>query len=164
MNISIKQATQDDLAAISKILIEAEKWIEEKGDPLWELDELSRETIEEDVRRGEFQIAYVDDKAAGVFKFQTEDQLFWPDVPQGESTYIHRLAVKRKFSGGTISSAMINYAKLKTKEMGRQFLRLDCDVSRPKLHTLYKKHGFMKHSNRWVGPYYVTRYQYEIKS
>ncbi|MBN2030021.1 GNAT family N-acetyltransferase [bacterium] len=164
MNISIKQATQDDLAVILDILTEAEEWVEEKGEPLWELDELQPETIKEDIRKGEFFIAYADHEAAGVFKFQTEDQLFWSDVPEGESTYIHRLAVKRKFSGGTISSAMINDAKMKTKEMGRRFLRLDCDVSRPKLHTLYKKHGFMEHSNRQVGPYYVTRYQYEIKS
>ncbi len=149
---------------ISEILIEAEKWVEEKGEPLWELDELQPETIEEDIKKGEFFIAYADQKAAGVFKFQEEDRMFWPDVPEGESTYIHRLAVKRKFSGGTISSAMINYAKMKTKTMGRQILRLDCDVSRPKLHTLYKKHGFTEHSNRQVGPYYVTRYQYKIKS
>ena len=125
-------------------------------------DELQSETIKEDIEKGEFYIAYANQKTAGVFKFQKEDRMFWPDIPEGESTYIHRLAVKRKFSGGKISSAMINYAKMKTKEMGRQFLRLDCDVSRPKLHILYKKHGFMEHSNRQVGPYYVTRYQFEI--
>jgi GNAT superfamily N-acetyltransferase len=163
MDISIKQATLDDIDIISEILTEAESWVEEKGEPLWELDELQSETIKKDIEKGEFYIAYADQKAAGVFMFQEEDRIFWPDVPEGESTYIHRLAVKRTFSGGKISSAMINYAKMKTKEMGRLFLRLDCDVSRPKLHTIYKKHGFMEHSNRQVGPYYVTRYEFKIK-
>lgn len=27
------------------------------------------------------------------------DQKYWPEIPQGKSLYIHKLAVKREFAG-----------------------------------------------------------------
>ena len=70
--------------------------------------------------------------------------------------------MKRKFSGGSFSSEMMDYAKKKTSALGRRLLRLDCEASRPKLCNLYKSLGFSKHSNQQVGPYYISRYQFAV--
>ena len=163
MNPNIQQATLANLNVTSKILTEAAIWLKEKGEPLWTTNELKPDKIKEDVTQGLFYIAYLDEKAAGVFKFQLEDKLFWSDVPNDESAFIHRIAVRRKFAGGAISSAMIEYAKKKTIKLGRRFLRLDCDASRPKLCAVYEKQGFTKYSNQQVGAFYIARYQIDLK-
>jgi hypothetical protein len=89
--------------------------------------------------------------------------LFWPDVPQEESAFVHRLAIKRRFAGGEVSSALLLWAIARTDALGRRYLRLDCDVSRLRLRALFERMGFRFHSNKQVGPYYVARYEYDVK-
>jgi len=95
-------------------------------------------------------------------KFQLEDERFWPDVPMNESVFVHRLAVRRRFAGGGISSAMLDWAVERARSLRRGYLRLDCEASRPKLRAVYERFGFVHHSDRQVGPYYVSRYERRI--
>ena len=118
--------------------------------------------IAEDVRSGLSFLAKCDGEAAGTVRFQLEEELFWPDVPQDDSAFIHRLAVKRRFAGGEISSALILWAIARTHALGRRYLRLDCIASRPRLRALYERMGFRFHSNRQVGLYYVSRYEFDV--
>ena len=158
----IRIASIGEVDLVSDILCEADKWLTEKGEPLWRTGELAAEQLSADVSNGMFYIAWVGTDSAGVFKFQTEDKLFWPDVPDGESCFIHRVAVRRNHAGKGISSAMIDYAKAATEAMGRQFLRLDTEATRPKLRAVYEKQGFKFHSTRHVGSYFVARYEIEV--
>jgi hypothetical protein len=41
-------------------------------------------------------------------------------------------------------------------------LRLDCEASRPRLRAVYEGFGFRHHSDRQVGPYFVSRYEYAL--
>jgi len=162
MKPTIRIASIEEVDLVSDILCEAAKWLTEKGEPLWKAGELAAEKLSVDVSNGMFYIAWVGNDAAGVFKFQSEDKLFWPDVPDGESCFIHRVAVRRDHAGKGISSAMIDYAKAATEVLGRRFLRLDTDATRPKLRAVYEQQGFMFHSTRQVGPYFVARYEIEV--
>jgi hypothetical protein len=129
---------------------------------MWRDDELLPSRIIADVDAGLFFVAECEGVAAGVVKFQTEDSLFWPDVPQEQSAFVHRLAVRRRFAGGIVSSAMLHWAVLRTRSVGRRFLRLDCEASRSKLRAVYERFGFTHHSDRQVGPYFVSRYEYDV--
>ena len=57
----------------------------------------------------------------------------------------------------TISPAL--HHEVETVRAGRHFLRLDCEASRPRLRAVYERSGFQHHSDRQVGPSYVSRYQ-----
>src|SRR5262249_60699923 len=100
MRLSIRQATLQDIAVVSDILREAAAWLEQRGMPLWRQDELQLNSISAEVRFGLFFLAESDGEPAGTIKYQLEDKLFWPDVPQDDSAFIHRLAVRRRFAGG----------------------------------------------------------------
>ena len=115
MRLSIRQATARDLDEVAGILCEAARWLEESGMAMWREDDLLPIRIAEDVRCGLFFLAECDGEAAGTVRFQLEDKLFWPDVPQHDSTFIHRLAVRRRFAGGEISSALILWAIGRTR-------------------------------------------------
>jgi GNAT superfamily N-acetyltransferase len=163
MELSIRQATPQDLDAVSDILGEAARWLEELGIALWRQDELMPEQMAADIQSGLFFIAQCDGEVAGTIRFQLEDKLFWPDIPQHDSAFIHRLAVRRKFAGGEVSSALLLWAIARTLDLGRRYLRLDCEASRPRLRAIFERIGFRIHSNQQIGPYYVARYEFDVK-
>ena len=146
----------------SEILGESARWLEEQGMPMWRQDELQPNRIVADVDSGQFFLAECDGVPAGAIRFQLEDRLFWPDVPQDDSEYLHRLAVKRRFAGGEVSSALLLWAIARTHTLGRRYLRLDCEASRARLRAVYERVGFRFHSNKQVGPYFVARYEYDV--
>jgi GNAT superfamily N-acetyltransferase len=99
----------------------------------------------------------------GVMKLEMEDITFWPDVPSGDSLFVHRLAVRRAFSGGPISTALLDFARSEAIRRERRYLRLDCAADRPKLRNVYESFGFRYHSDKTVGTFTVARYEYKIK-
>jgi GNAT superfamily N-acetyltransferase len=99
----------------------------------------------------------------GVVKFQLEDRQFWPDVPQSESAFVHRLVVRRQFADGGISSVLLSWAVERARSLHRGYLRLECEASRPKLGVVYERFGFVHHSDRQVGPHFLSRYEYRVK-
>jgi GNAT superfamily N-acetyltransferase len=162
MALDIRQARPQDAAVVADILVEASAWVDALGVVMWEEGELASGRIEAECAAGQFFIACVDDDPAGVIRFQLEDLLFWPDLPQSESAFVHRLAVRRPYKGQGVSTALLQWAVDRARGLGRRHLRLDCDEARPKLRAFYERFGFQLHSFRQVGAYYVARYQYPL--
>lgn len=156
----MRQATLADAKSISDILLEAAHWLEQTGRPLWEKDDLSVKVITREIDL--YFLAEVDQTAAGTLRFQTEDKFFWPDHPENDSVYLHRLAIRRSFAGGKLSHAMLAWAVERARSLGKKNLRLDCLASRPALRAIYENFGFIHHSDRQAGPYFVARYEHKI--
>src|SRR5271168_4023670 len=142
MSLPVRQALPQDTKLVADILREATRWLEQAGMPMWQDGELSPSRIAADVDAGLFFVAECDGKMAGTVKLQLEDLLFWPDVPPEQSAFIHRLAVRRQFAGGHFSSALLHWAVPQARSLGRSFLRLDCEASRPRLRAVYERFGF----------------------
>jgi GNAT superfamily N-acetyltransferase len=162
MQLSIRQALPEDLNSVSDILREAAQWLEENGMPLWRDSELLPEGVASDVHSGLYFLAECDSEPAGTIRYQLEDKLFWPDIAQYDSAFVHRLAVKRRFAGGDVSSALLLWAIARTHTLRRRYLRLDCEAWRSHLRAIYERVGFRFHSNKQVGPYFVARYEFDV--
>jgi GNAT superfamily N-acetyltransferase len=160
--ISVRQATLEDLATVTEILSEAALWLERQNMELWQPEHISSAVVRQNIESGLFYIAICEGVAAGVVIFQTEDSIFWPDIAQTDSAFLHRLAVRRRFAGGSVSTMLLRWAVERSRELGKHFLRLDCVADRPHLRAIYEKFGFQHHSDRQVGDYFVSRYEYEI--
>jgi GNAT superfamily N-acetyltransferase len=159
MMIEVRQALTADLTHVAQIIEEAAEWLEEIGSPLWKDDELNQDTMRSDIEAGLFFIGYCDGNPGGTIRYQQEDKLFWPEMNTGDAAYVHRIAVLRKYSGGKLSRALIDWAAARAKTEGKDFLRLDCESGRLRLRAVYEGFGFIYHSDRQVGPYHVARYQ-----
>jgi GNAT superfamily N-acetyltransferase len=156
------QATLADIDTVSDILSEAAAWLERKNMVLWGQTEIGTMAIARALELGLFYIAVCDGVAAGVVQFQLEDVEYWPDVNQADSTFLHRLAVRRSFAGGKVSTQILQWAIDRTQDLDRHFLRLDCMADRPRLRSIYENFGFKYHSARQVGANLVARYEYLI--
>ena len=160
--VTVYQATTADATTIQGMLDEAAHWVDVLGEVMWDEEELAPERVAAEVAAGQFFIAELDGEPAGAVKFQLEDLLFWPDLVGDDSAFIHRLVVRRRFKGLGVSSALMQWASTRAAALGKRYLRLDCDASRPKLRAMYERFGFRFHSFRQVGPYYVARYEYPL--
>ena len=66
--IGIRQAGTQDASVISSILVEASKWADMQGPPMWEPDEVALEQVKPDVHAGLFYLAEVKGRPVGTFK------------------------------------------------------------------------------------------------
>ena len=162
MQINMIRAEAKDAATVSSILTKAARYLDSIDQTLWQCEDLSVESIAADVDAGLYFLAWAEGEAVGTLRFQLEDPMCWPDIQLGSSTFIHRLAIRRNAAGKGVSSRMLDWAKLTTRQLGRRFLRLDCAI-RPKLCAVYEKNGFTKHSERQIGPYHVVRYEFDAE-
>lgn len=161
---TVRRAEIPDLPAVSGILLEAAAWLQRIQQPLWGREEVQAEAVLGDIERGLFYLAEVDGEPGGTIKFQLEDPAIWPEIPEGTSAFVHRLAVRRCHSGGTLCREMLGWAMNRASECNREFLRLDCDSARPKLRAVYERFGFEHHSDFQHGPFHVARYQLRVTS
>lgn len=160
--ITIRQAEAPDAVVVQEMLEEASRWVDALGEVMWDEGELAPGRVAAEIVAGQFFIADVNGEPAGAVKFQLEDRLFWPDLPGDDSAFIHRLVVRRRYKGRGVSTALMAFAVSRARTLGKRYLRLDCDASRPKLSRLYEGFGFEFHSFRHVGAYYVRRYMYPL--
>ncbi len=161
-NLTITKAEETEIEAASSILEEVAHWLIDRDEKLWIADELKPGKIKSIVLSGNLYLLKMGEIPVGTIAFQLEDQLFWPDMPQGQAAYIHRLAVRRSVGGQNLGDFMIHWAKKKAEQAGRKFLRLDCPNDRTKLCQYYEAMGFVEHSTRKVDPYFVTRFQMRL--
>jgi GNAT superfamily N-acetyltransferase len=160
--ITVRQARAADAPVMQDMLEEAARWVDALGVVMWDEGELAPGRVEREIAAGQFFIAEIDTDPAGIVRFQLEDRLFWPDLTTDDSAFIHRLVVRRRYQGLGVSIALMEWAVSRARTIGKRYLRLDTDASRPKLRELYERFGFEFHSFRQVGAYYVARYQYPV--
>jgi GNAT superfamily N-acetyltransferase len=162
MEIEVRRAESGDAEMVSTILTEAAQWLESRGMGMWRAHELTPERISKDVTDGLFYMAHVG-QPVGTIRYQLSDVEFWPDVRDTDSAFVHRLAVRRTVAGKAVSTALLTWAVRRTAALGRRFVRLDCEASRPRLRAVYERFGFRYHSVRHVGPYFVARYELDVR-
>ncbi len=161
--VVIRPATSEDLPIVRAVLDEAARWINGRGDEMWGEDDLAADRILREIDEGLFHLVEVDGEPAGTFRYQLTDPEFWPDLESpADSAFLHRLAVRRKFAGGGVSSVIFRWAAARTALIGRDWLRLDCDTHRLRLQAVYERFGFTRRDERQVGAFLVSRYELRI--
>ena len=102
--LSISVGAVDDAI---KVIREAAKWLIDTEKPLWKLEELTKEKLLKDNKEEEFYVLRVDNELAGAMILKWNDPFFWPNIKEGQSGFVHKLSVRRKYSGTGVSEKMI---------------------------------------------------------
>lgn len=160
--MSIRVACVADIPMVCSVLNEAAQWLAADLRPLWSPVEIAPERVESDVGQGLFYLAQADDHTIGVMKFELEDRHFWPEIPLGSSAYVHKLAVRRAWAKQGVSTELLAFARKRTAELGRSYLRLDCVADRQGLRALYEGFGFSLHSVVQRGRMSYARYEIDV--
>lgn len=137
--VEILQAGDKDIPVIEEILEDVRTYLDEIKNPQW--GKVTWEKLSRSFEAKDFYIAYLNGIPAGCMSLTDFDPEIWPDIPKGQSLYIHKLAVKRIGAGGKISLPLMNFAKKQAVQKGME-LRLDCHKFREKVLRFYENQGF----------------------
>lgn len=145
------------------IMREVAQWCENTGKNMWKADDLTKDNLMEGLSEDNFYVGKVGEDIASSMILQWYDPLFWPDIKQDESGFIHKLCVKREYSGMGLSIRMVEYAIDECKRKGIYYLRLDTGWNRQKLCQLYERIGFTKVGRKTIGTRDYALYEMKIE-
>ena len=161
--ITIRQAQANDIPVIESILLDTVNWLNEMGQPLWSIDDVTWETLSESYQISDFYIAFLNEKPSGCVIIVDYDPLFWPNIKSGESLFIHRLAVTKTARKSGVADELMNFFKKQGALRGVEKIRLDTHAYRPKVRAFYERHGFTFVEERVLRKnFYTAFYCYTI--
>ncbi len=82
---------------------------------------MNEAAVSEHVRAGMYYAAFDHEGPVGVFRFQLQDRHFWPEVQDGLSAFVHKIAVYSYKQGRDVSHALLRHARELTRQHGRHF-------------------------------------------
>jgi len=142
--IIIEQAQPSDLDRVLDILEEAADWLISRGINQWQpglFRKVRRQSIADQVSRGEVYLAKRDGQAIGTLTLQWADKMFWGNVPD-DAGYIHRMAIHRAYADMKLGRHLLQWGEVKVASAGRDYLRLDCMAENQALRQYYEQAGF----------------------
>jgi GNAT superfamily N-acetyltransferase len=160
--MNIRQAQPQEAALVADVLLSAAAKIRARGEIIWDPPEVSEAAVEGDVRAGRFYIAFDDEGPVGVFRFDLEDRYFWPEIPEGSSAFVHKIAVYPQKQGSGVAHVLLDRARELARQRGCQYLRLDCVSGKPGLRAVYEGFGFRHHSEKKIGDMVFDRFELAI--
>ena len=160
--IEVIRADRGDAGTASTLMLDAASWLRKRGQELWFPEELGPETLEGTIDAGELHLVVMQGRPVGTVIFQLHDRLFWPDMPEGDAAYIHKLTMIRDVAGKGIGLKVLAWARDRARRMGLTYLRLDTEAARKNLCDYYESAGFTRHSERQVGRHYVARFEMRV--
>jgi GNAT superfamily N-acetyltransferase len=141
-NITIRRTNPGDEVIVESVLLSTVQWLNTMEQPLWAENDVKWERLSKGNDITECYIAEQGGKPCGCMILKEVDHFFWPDVPESEALFLHKLAVTNAARKQGVGDALIEFAIEESVRRGRQSLRLDCHAKREKLRKFYERHGF----------------------
>ena len=116
----IEQALPNEAATVAAVLNEAAQWLVTDGRPLWSASDVGLERVQRDTDAGRYVIAQENGEVVGVMRLDLEDPYFWPEIESGSSAFVHKLAVRRRWAGHGVSTALLDFARERALGLGRR--------------------------------------------
>jgi GNAT superfamily N-acetyltransferase len=140
-SITIIEARPEQIDTITAILDEATLWVESRGGRQWPRP-FPRERLTERFATGQVYLAWRGDDVVGTFSLQPSDELFWGDTPP-DALYLHGLAIRRIAGGQGVGRQLVAWSEQRVREVGRRYLRLDCQGGNEAIQRYYRQLGFV---------------------
>lgn len=156
----VQSQSKEDWVLASEILQDVIGWLDSQGTPLWEPQQVSVEGLSNLYTLDELYFFNEKGKRVGLVFLQTSDPHFWPEVEADDSLYVHKLCFISSCKGAGLGNKALYLIKKKAKDMGKAWLRLDCD-DRQALHVFYKANDFQFVDLKNMQRYTVARYKVE---
>lgn len=140
--MQFRLAMHQDVACVAGVLSAAAADLRRRDLTLWSVAEVSAASVAPHVDGGLYHLGVDGTQVVGVFRLQPSAPSFWPEIPEGTSMYLHKLAVLPEAQGQGLAHLLLCRAVEVTRSKGLGALRLDCMGGRPKLRAVYEKFGF----------------------
>lgn len=125
------------------VMREVAGWYRDHGYRVWPDEWLTpEELLTEEARPENFYVGTVDGKTACAFILQWSDREYWPQAPEYEAGYLHKLCVSRAFAHQGMTARVVKALKAECRRQGARYLRLDTGYEEPTVRDIYLAAGF----------------------
>ena len=147
--IALRHATVDELGLIVLLLEEAAEWLRGKGTDQWARPWPNRagrdSRILASLSQDKTWVGWDDAVPAATITADPTADPYWPDDLRREpAVYVHRLVVRRPYSGVGLGAALLNWAGWTARrDHGAQWIRVSAWTTNTGLHDYYRRQGFV---------------------
>ncbi len=132
----------DQPADFLTILHEVGQWLTDTNQEMWQLSTLTPDNLFDAYTRDNCYVVYADGTPAAAFILQWKDPLYYADVPDNTAGFIHKLAIRRLFSGQNLFAHILDFCRSQCLARNIHEIQLETDATRPALMRFYERHGF----------------------
>ncbi|MGW8397642.1 GNAT family N-acetyltransferase [Streptomyces lydicus] len=130
-----------DVAVLVELYDAAARWMQASGIAQWRPGGKSEEHFRLRMKEGEVWLAEAGGRTAGAYELWWDDEPAWGPQPP-VAGYVHRLMVDRERAPAGTGRAILAHAERRIAEADREWARLDCLASNPRLRTYYEGAGY----------------------
>ena len=150
--MEIRKTTSEDAQALLALFDEARATIARLGIDQWQNGYPSAAVVAEDIARGQSYAVTEDGELCGTFVLIEDGEPTYDAIYEGawktgndsrDYVAIHRVAVAVRMRGRGISTAIIQAAAARARELGRASLRIDTHQGNVVMRRMLEKHGFV---------------------
>ena len=142
LDFNVTEIGADRVEELLAMLREREAWLEARGIPMWDPSKLTAEHFFARYPGARCFLCLLDDEVLGGFALVDRDEEYWPGRDGDRVYYLHKLVVKREFSGHGFADAALEWVSGFAAAKGKAALRLDYCEGRPGVAALYARCGF----------------------
>lgn len=125
------------------VMGEVAGWYRDHGFRVWPPEWLTpQELFTEEARPENFYVGTVDGKPACAFILQWSDREYWPESPEFEAGYLHKLCVRREFAHQSMTARVVEALKVECRRHGGKYMRLDTGYDESVVRDIYLDVGF----------------------
>jgi ribosomal protein S18 acetylase RimI-like enzyme len=140
--LEITRAKAEDVHKLHALYIEAASWMASQGIDQWELADFPAEFMNKLMEKAEVFAVRYEGVVMGGFSIQWTDKSIWKELDSEEAGYVHKLVVKRAYSGLGVGLEMLDWAGNYLRSHNKRWVRLDCMADNTGLNSFYIKAGF----------------------
>ena len=165
MDINLRKVSNTEFDVVYGILHENATWLLSKGIIQWPLDWLEsiRPEIKASINTELFYAVEINNEVAAVCEIKTAAEALW-DNSKTAALYIHKLAIRRKYSDGGLGRNILDLIKSKARLKNIKYLRLDCVAHNDKLRAYYESCGFSLKGIVDTDEVNLALYEHQIQS
>lgn len=145
----VSKAEERHYEDLMELFLETASWLQSKGLSQWRhfLEGYGRDDVMQGIENDTTYIITKDDVLAGTVTISTSpdhwDKHIWKQSTLSDSVFVHRLAVKRTFSGHGLGGGVLRWMERElTFPSDKRYLRLDCVANNNKLNEFYVQNGY----------------------
>ena len=161
----LRTVTPEEFEIVYDILHENALWLNRKNIIQWPLDwlETKQKEIQESIKFGMYYAVDINNEIAAIVELKSSPEEIWGN-DRKLALYIHKLAIRRKFSNEKLGRTIINLIESRAVQDGVKYLRLDCVAHNDKLRQYYEASGFILKSEIDSGEILLALYECVIES
>jgi GNAT superfamily N-acetyltransferase len=141
--IEIRRAGDGEIDALMAIYLDKVRWLRERGTPMWDESQFTRDSLKDKYLDPEYYIAVKDGEIIGGFILIEYDGRYWPENGADAAYYFHKFVVKNEYCGKGYSGQILRWVQEYGRAKGKQFIRLDFDERRAYLKEMYISNDFV---------------------